>query len=145
MLETKIKWPLFALRVGVFITMAVWVADKFLNPEHTASVWSRYYNIDNVGLYISYFAGAIQAVIVIGFLLGVAKRFTYGFVFAMHFIGTVTPVSKYLAPYDGLNILFFAAWPMLAACYALFALRDYDTFSLSAFSQKKINRQSKAP
>jgi hypothetical protein len=23
--------------------------------------------------------------------------------------------------------LFFAAWPMLAACYALFALRDLDT------------------
>lgn len=25
------------------------------------------------------------------------------------------------------NILFFAAWPMLAACFALYYLRDLDT------------------
>jgi hypothetical protein len=27
----------------------------------------------------------------------------------------------------GPNILFFAAWPMLGACFALYYLRDHDT------------------
>jgi hypothetical protein len=30
-----------------------------------------------------------------------------------------------LAPFD--NLLFFAAWPMLAACITLYLLRDLDT------------------
>ena len=41
MLEEKIKLPLFLLRIGVFIVLAVWVADKFINPAHTAAVWER--------------------------------------------------------------------------------------------------------
>ena len=76
---------------------------------------------------MSYVAGALQAGILLGFLFGFAKKYTYGFVFLIHLVGTLAPISKYLAPYEGLNILFFAAWPMLAACFALFILRDYDT------------------
>lgn len=30
---------------------------------------------------------------------------------------------------EGPNLLFFAAWPMLAACLALFLLRDEDTLA----------------
>jgi len=32
---------------------------------------------------------------------------------------------QYLNPWQ--NLLFFAAWPMLAACVALYLLRDADT------------------
>jgi hypothetical protein len=28
------------------------------------------------------------------------------------------------------NLLFFAAWPMLAACFALYLLRDLDTLGV---------------
>ena len=28
---------------------------------------------------------------------------------------------------EGPNILFFSAWPMLAACVTLYVLRDFDT------------------
>jgi hypothetical protein len=34
---------------------------------------------------------------------------------------------QYLHPYEGPNILFFAAWPMLGACFTLYYLRDLDT------------------
>ncbi|GAL25194.1 hypothetical protein JCM19239_5084 [Vibrio variabilis] len=30
------------------------------------------------------------------------------------------------------NLLFFAAWPMLAACYLLYILKDYDRFTLGS-------------
>ena len=34
--------------------------------------------------------------------------------------------ERRLAPFTGGNIMFFAAWPMLAACFALYRLRDQD-------------------
>ena len=39
--------------------------------------------------------------------------------------------GRYLDPWTAPNLLFFAAWPMLAAIFALYYLRDLDTkFSL---------------
>lgn len=45
---------------------------------------------------------------------------------------------QYLHPFEGVNLLLFAAWPMLAACLALYALRDADT--LTAESWRQTNR-----
>jgi hypothetical protein len=38
----------------------------------------------------------------------------------------VAAYRPYLAPLS--NLLLFAAWPMLAACFALYTLRDLDTW-----------------
>ncbi len=56
-------------------------------------------------------------------MLGIAKRWTYGLVLVMHAISTLASFRMYLG-FD--NLLFFAAWPMLAACFALYLLRDHD-------------------
>ena len=42
----------------------------------------------------------------------------------MHTVSTLSSWRQYLDPFD--NLLFFAAWPMLAACIALYLLRDHD-------------------
>jgi hypothetical protein len=34
---------------------------------------------------------------------------------------------QYLNPWEPNNLLFFAAWPMLAACFSLYLLRELDT------------------
>jgi hypothetical protein len=60
-------------------------------------------------------------------LAGAWRTWTYGAVLAMHAVSTLSSFRQYLAPFEGPNILFFAAWPMLAACVALFLLRDLDT------------------
>jgi hypothetical protein len=46
-------------------------------------------------------------------------------VFLFHAISTLASFPMYLNPAEGR--LFFAAWPMLAACFALYVLRDRDT------------------
>jgi hypothetical protein len=52
------------------------------------------------------------------------KRYTYGLVLVFHGVSTLSSWKQYiLEP----NLLFFAAWPMLAACIALYLLRDLDT------------------
>jgi hypothetical protein len=48
----------------------------------------------------------------------------------LHGISTVSTFSQYLAPFQGTNLLFYAAWPMLAACVTLYALRDLDTLGV---------------
>jgi putative oxidoreductase len=51
------------------------------------------------------------------------KRFTYGFVMIVQGVSTFSSWAKYTID---INLLFFAAWPMLAACIALYLLRDHD-------------------
>ncbi len=74
----------------------------------------------------------IELAIILAFLAGWKKKWVYGFVLVLHGISTLSSYHQYFTPFEKVNLLFFAAWPMLAACYALFILRDKDTlFTLS--------------
>lgn len=130
-LEQRLPWALLALRVGVFLVMLMWTLDKFVAPDHAAGVFANFYGISGLGNAAFYLIGAIEFVIIIGFLLGVAKRWTYGLVFLMHAVSTISSFQMYLG-FD--NLLFFAAWPMLAACFALYLLRDHDTRATVSFA-----------
>ncbi|MEX0619461.1 MAG: hypothetical protein WDZ76_07300 [Pseudohongiellaceae bacterium] len=66
---------------------------------------------------------AIEMVIILLFLGGVLKKYTYGAVLVFHAISTFSSFGQYLS-FD--SLLFFAAWPMLAACLTLFLLRESD-------------------
>jgi hypothetical protein len=123
--ENKLPIALLALRLSVFLVMLVWTLDKFLAPAHAASVFERFYFMKGLGTAVMYVIGAVELVIVIGFVLGFAKRFTYGAVLLLHAMSTLASFSKYLNPAEGR--LYFAAWPMLAACFALYLLRESDT------------------
>lgn len=127
MLAKDVRPPLFLLRLSVFVVMAVWVGNKFIRPDHTAAVFQQFYMLPFVTETVSYVLGAVQAVIIVAFLLGIKKKWSYGLVLFMHTIATFTAWRQYLAPYEDANILFFAAWPMWAALLALYALRDQDT------------------
>jgi len=107
--------------------MFIWVVDKFARPDHAAAVFQAFYGISNIGTLVSYALGTIQLLIMLGFLAGFRKRITYGLVLLMHGASTVVSFPKYIAPFESANILFYAAWPMLAACFALYYLRDLDT------------------
>ena len=105
--------------------MLAWTLDKVFQPEHAAAVFSRFYGLDGLCEQVMLALGIAELVLLIGFVLGVAKRFTYGAVLALHAISTLSAYQQYLDPFK--NLLFFAAWPMLAACAALYLLRDMDT------------------
>jgi len=125
--DKRLEWGLFFCRVSVFVVMAVWALDKFVRPEHAAAVFKMFYFSPDFGANVSYVIGALQMVVIMGFLLGVMKKATYGLVLVLHFISTVSSYKQYLTPYQDIHILFFAAWPMLAACLILYLLRDKDT------------------
>jgi uncharacterized membrane protein YkgB len=123
--DNRLPLALFFLRVGVFIVMFFWALDKFVNPEHAAAVFKTFYFIGGLGSGAMAVIGGVEMVILAGFILGYQKRLTYGAVLVFHGISTLASFKLYLSPFA--NLVFFAAWPMLAACFALYSLRDYDT------------------
>ncbi|MDT8440850.1 MAG: hypothetical protein RQ723_04225 [Desulfuromonadales bacterium] len=123
----RLPLALLLLRLGIFVVMFIWTIDKFVRPEHAAAVFENFYFIDNLGRVPSYLIGTVELALLAGFLVGWKKRFTYGFVLVLHAVSTLSSFRQYLAPFEGPNILFFAAWPMLAACIALYLLRNRDT------------------
>ncbi len=123
-LELKLPWALFILRVGIFIVMFIWAIDKFVNPSHAAAVFEGFYGFSGLTQGLATALGIAQVLLYLAFLIGLWKTFTYGLVMVLHGISTLSSFQQYLDAFN--NLLFFAAWPMLAACIALFMLRDYD-------------------
>lgn len=128
-LVSRLSWALLALRVTVFIVMFVWTLDKFVNPAHGAKIFEVFYGIGGVPESAIFAMGIAQLALVLAFVAGVYKRVTYGLVFVLHGLSTLSSFPQYLDAFN--NLLFFAAWPMWGACFALYLLRDADTrFSL---------------
>jgi len=129
--EKRIPLALLMLRIGIFIVMLFWTIDKFVRPDHALTVYKYFYFIGGLGKNLIYVIGGVELLLMIGFLVGFKKRLTYGLVMILHAISTISSYKQYLDPYaDGPNLLFFAAWPMLAACFALYYLRDLDTLGV---------------
>jgi hypothetical protein len=123
-LERRLAVSLLLLRLSLGLVMMIWAFDKILNPSHGAAVFESFYGLAGVGESVIPMIGIAQALLVVAFLLGVARTWTYGAVLLMHGVTTLVSWSAYLQPLK--NILFFAAWPMLAGLIALFLLRHED-------------------
>jgi len=125
--RNRVGVALLVLRVTVFLVMVIWTIDKFVRPAHAASVYEHFYFLPGLGPAIVYLIGVAEFILLLGFLIGFAPRITYGLVFLLHAVSTFSSFHQYLHPFEGPNLLFFAAWPMLGACFALYYLRDHDT------------------
>lgn len=121
---TRMQWSLFALRIGVFIVMLMWTLDKFIQPEHSAKVFENFYGLSGWSELGFLIIGGLELLLIIAFVVGLWKRVTYGLVLIFHSVSTLSSFPQYLDPFN--HLLFFAAWPMLAACVALYLLRDDD-------------------
>lgn len=123
-----LETSLFSLRLGVFVVMFMWTLDKLINPGHTVSIFQRYYMIEGLGESLVYVLGALQLILVLSFVAGLKKRFTYGAVLLLHFLSTISTWGKLIDPWSAPNLLFYTAIPMLAAAFTLYKLRDHDNY-----------------
>ncbi len=124
--ENRLKISLLSLRFTVFLVMIMWTVDKLFNTAHAMKVYEIFYFITGFEAFVFYIIGALELLLIVAFVIGLWKTFTYGLVFILHAISTLACIPYYLAPFEGPNLLYFAAWPMLAACFTLFMLRDKD-------------------
>ena len=123
----RVSTGLLALRLSIFLVMLMWTLDKFVNPQHAADVYARFYFVPNLDASAMRAVGALELLVLVGFVLGYRKRLTYGAVLVLHAISTLSSHPQYLSPWEPYHLLFFAAWPMLAGCFCLYWLRDLDT------------------
>lgn len=124
--QRKLELSLLTLRLSVFIVMLMWTVDKFVRVDHAKLVFEKFYLLTGFENVIMYFLAGAELLLILIFLAGVKKRLSYGLVFLLHGVSTVSSFRQYLNPFEGGNLLFFAAWPMLAACFVLYVLRDLD-------------------
>lgn len=122
----QLPLSLLLLRIGIVVFLAPWIYDKFHDPGHAIGVFEHFYGLGGIAEPLVYAIGALQVLLLVFFALGIARRWSYGLVLLMHAGSTLSSWPQYLNPYDGANLLFFAAWPALAACIALYLLRDHD-------------------
>lgn len=121
-----LRASLLVLRLSVAVVMLAWTIDKLVRPEHALTVLQHFYGLGGLGAAPIYILGAAELVLIALFVLGLFKTWTYGAIMVMHGLTTLVSFHEYLHPFEGVNLLFFAAWPMLGACVALFLLRKDD-------------------
>ncbi|WP_404971690.1 hypothetical protein ACI3L8_16065 [Vibrio campbellii] len=125
--QQQLGIALLALRLSIALVFIMWALDKVLVPEHAMKVFSGFYGLD-ISSGFSVTLGLAQLVFIGVFLAGLWKNLTYLAILVLHSGSTFSSFAKYLDPFN--NLLFFAAWPMLAACFALYLLREHDIYVL---------------
>lgn len=123
-IDSRLEWSLVGLRMTIFLVMLLWTLDKFLHPAHSARVFASFYGLAGLAPAAFLIVGLAELTLIVAFVCGLWPRLTYGAVLALHAGSTLSSWRQYLDPFD--HLLFFTAWPMLAACAALYALRDHD-------------------
>jgi len=126
----NIELSLFFIRITVFLVMFAWTVDKFVDPSHGVAILKSFYFIGAAGETIVMAIGALEMILILAFVAGMWKKYTYGLILIFHGLTTFASWDRYIPP--DVTLTFFAAWPMLAACTTLYLLRDLDTkFSIS--------------
>ena len=123
------------IRFSTGIFFLVWSIEKIINPEITQRVFSRFYFIE-ISPSISIIVGIVQTLIVLAFMAGLFKLWTYGAILGMHAVSTLSTYKELLNPYEPPNHLFWAAVPLLAALITLFLLREEDNLLTLTNSRK---------
>ncbi|MGD1912684.1 MAG: DoxX protein, partial [Rivularia sp. (in: cyanobacteria)] len=120
------------------IFFLIWSLRKLIQPESTQKIFSNFYFME-VPLAFSYVAGVIQTLIILAFLVGLFKTWTYGALLGMHIVSVLSTSQRLLNPYESPNTLFWAAVPALGGLIALFLLRDKDEWLTVNSEQSTVN------
>lgn len=121
----RLEIGLLLIRVSTAAFFLVWSLEKILHPEITQRVFSTFYFME-ISTTVAIALGVAQTAVILGFLVGFAKRWTYGALLVMHGISTVSTWERLIDPYTTPNHLFWAAVPALAALAMLYLMRDED-------------------
>lgn len=124
--DSRLRVSLFVLRISVFVVFLMWIIDKLFNYEHSSGVVLHYYHLSLPEWFLTSL-GIAESVVLLMFLCGVKKTFSYAVILSAHTASTVASSWRLIPPYEVHQLLYFGSIPMLAACTALFLLRERDT------------------
>ena len=125
--DRNLELSLFLIRISTAIFLLVWAAAKFANIKQQQGVFATFYGWKAVTPETLAMIGAVQILLILAFVAGAFKTWTYAAIFLMHGAGTLAGWSRMIPPYGpSASMTFWAAVPVLAGILALFLLRDRD-------------------
>ncbi|MGF1521632.1 MAG: hypothetical protein ACFBSF_04850 [Leptolyngbyaceae cyanobacterium] len=141
----KLEIGLATIRITTAAFFLVWSLEKIIAPEIAQKVFARFY-ASTISPSASIAIGILQTAIVLLFLAGLFKLWTYGAILGMHAVSTLSSYEPLLNPYTPPNHLFWAAVPTLGAIFALFLMRKEDQLlTFSGIKGAKPERSSTNP
>ena len=132
--ERRIEIALLIIRVTAAIFFGLWATLKFHHPEWQRNIFEGAYNISFLTITdnLSYFLGTVQIIIILAFVSGFMRTWTYGAIMLMSAAGVIGSLGSFMTYYNYPKNLMLTSIPTLGALIALFILRDMDNlFSLS--------------
>ncbi len=124
----KLKFPLFFTRLAIFYFLLPWVLMRFTAPSGAQNIASKYYKVSSMPEIATTVIGVLWVALLLAFLFGIKKRISYGLVLLIHAVGTLFTLPYLIIGTENMNIMFFAAIPVIGAMWLLYTLRDHDTF-----------------
>lgn len=122
----NLKLGLFILRITTGIFFLAWAIEKLFNPGHAVAISKKFYGLE-ISPEITLAIGVAQIAITILFMLGLYKKWTTGFLLAIHTVAVASTWQKLIFAYTAKGLLFWAAVPVLAGLLLLFLARSDDT------------------
>ena len=136
MAEVRTATALLVLRVSLGIFLLQWSFEKIVVPESAIRVGQHFYGVaPTVGTTIM--VGVAEALLALALLFGMWRRWSYGLAILIHAVSVGSTWRQLLTPYAGTNHLFIAAVPVLAALVLLYLLREWDTYSVGGWRQRR--------
>ncbi len=89
---------LLLIRLSVFLVMLVWTLDKVVNPDHAGRVYEKFYFIPGMGPTALSIVAGLELLLILGFVIGFAKRFTYGAMLLFHAVSTLSSMPCTWSP-----------------------------------------------
>lgn len=126
----KLQIPLFVTRILIAIFLLPWTLMRFVSSESAQGIAGKYYKIGFLPDVAFLVIAVLMSLLLLAFTVGFKKRISYGLIFLLHTIGTITTLPTMLPVLtggEGGQILFFAALPVIGAMLLLYVLRDQDT------------------
>ncbi|MEM1391938.1 MAG: ATP-binding protein [Cyanobacteria bacterium P01_H01_bin.150] len=123
----RLEIGLFVMRLSISIFFIALIIPKLLAFEAMQGFLPGFYSFE-IPTFTFYPILLFITVLIIAFLAGLYKTFSYGALLGMQLVSTLSMDKTILEPSNANYILFWSSIPLIGALIALFLLRDNDNF-----------------
>lgn len=102
----RLVFPLFCLRLSVFIVILTWTTNKLIRPADAMAIYQRSYNLSISSRWLAYFLAFAELCRLSAFVAGYRKRWSYGAVLLLRAISTLVSYRQEFTPFQDHNRLF---------------------------------------
>ena len=124
----NLKFPLFGTRVLIVLFLLPWVSMRFTNPAQIEKIAAKFYKLSWLPSEAMMGIAILWALLLLAFAVGFKKKISYGLVFLLHTLTTITSLPYMIPGTANFNKLFLASLPVVGAMLLLYILRDEDVF-----------------